>query len=192
MEVGKETEERTFSLLADPRSKPAPGDVEARLKLRLGICDKLSEISAALSTIGSVSRQVDDWVRRSKGKEGWEAVGSAGAEIIAGLAPIETQLTRTSVDGKPDDLARLDAKLMGLAKAVDMADGAPTRQSHEVFDVLSARVDVQLADLRRIVDADVQAFATRLQRLDVPLVVVTEPLASAQVTRESSTGECSA
>ena len=170
--VGEESEIQEFSLLADPRSQATAAEVNARLELLLAIRDKLSEVSVALNTIGSLRRQIDEWAGRSSGKNGWDAIGSDGEKLLARLAPVETELTNTSIDGKPDDLARLDEKLMALIKAVETAEGAPTQQSTELFGVLSARVDDQLSRLRGTIDGDVPAFVARLQGMEVPPVIV--------------------
>ena len=54
--------------------------------------------------------------------------------------------------------SRLNAKIAGLTGFVESADAAPTRQQHEVFDNLSAKIDAQLARLREVVEGEVAAF----------------------------------
>ena len=64
--------------------------------------------------------------------------------------------------------ARLNEKLAQLPAVVASADAAPTRQSREVFDSLSAQADAQIERLQEIVDGDVQQFVGLLVELDVP------------------------
>jgi hypothetical protein len=72
----------------------------------------------------------------------------------------------------PNVPTRLDQKLAFLAGVVSSADAAPTRQSYEVFEVLSKEAEVQLERLEELMGKDVPQFAERIQSLHVPAVVV--------------------
>jgi hypothetical protein len=55
---------------------------------------------------------------------------------------------------------------------VGSADSAPTRQSYEVFDMLSKDVDEQLAKWKAIVATDVKAYNDLIKQQEVPAVMV--------------------
>jgi hypothetical protein len=54
---------------------------------------------------------------------------------------------------------------------VASADGAPTRQSYDVFRELSARIDQQLIQLQQVIEADVAAFNELIHTSGIPAIV---------------------
>src|SRR5258707_13232536 len=52
-------------------------------------------------------------------------------------------------------------------------EAAPTRQSREVFDDLSARAAAQLQRLREVIDTDVAAFNTLIREAGTPAIMPT-------------------
>jgi len=55
---------------------------------------------------------------------------------------------------------------------VASADAAPTAQSVQVFDELSAALQVQLDRLKAVLDADVPAFNRLVKESDVPAIIL--------------------
>jgi hypothetical protein len=66
----------------------------------------------------------------------------------------------------------LNNHLVALSGVVGSADSAPTRQSYEVFDMLSKDVDEQLAKWKAIVATDVKAYNDLIKQQEVPAVMV--------------------
>ena len=50
------------------------------------------------------------------------------------------------------------------------ADFAPTQQTYQVFDYLSADIDQQLGALQKVIDEDVAQFANLVRDLDIPAI----------------------
>jgi photosystem II stability/assembly factor-like uncharacterized protein len=172
LKIGDQTHSHHLSLLKDPRSKATSTDIEDRLELLLTIRDKLSEISDALNNIKRLTHQILNWTSQSKNNASWRSIGKDGQSLIAKLALIKKELTQTNVDGKSDHLARLDAKLSGLVNTVATADGAPTKQSYDLFENLSTRVDIQLDRLNDIIRTDTQALSAKLLEHGVQVLVL--------------------
>ena len=55
---------------------------------------------------------------------------------------------------------------------VASADAAPTDQSRQVFEQLSAALQVQLDRLKALIDADIPAFNKLVKDSDVPAVIL--------------------
>ncbi len=72
-----------------------------------------------------------------------------------------------------DHPIKLNAKVAALAAVVSSGEAAPTRQSREVFDDLSARAAAQLQRLREVIDTDVAAFNTLIREAGTPAIVPT-------------------
>ena len=72
-------------------------------------------------------------------------------------------------------LAIESGKLVLCEKPMGMtADSAPTRQSYEVFDMLSKAVDEQLAKWKAIVSTDVAAYNNLVKQQVVPAIMLTQ------------------
>ena len=68
---------------------------------------------------------------------------------------------------------KLNAKMGMLVGVVGSADAAPTKQSAEVFTVLSRRIDEQLRHLRRLGDTGIKEFNRLAHRSGLPAIVST-------------------
>ena len=72
--------------------------------------------------------------------------------------------------GDPSSLRRLATALSQLARALESADAAPTRQAQEVFEDLSRRIDAQLARWRDVLATDVTAAAALIREANLPAI----------------------
>jgi hypothetical protein len=64
---------------------------------------------------------------------------------------------------------------VALSGVVGSADSAPTKQSYEIFDMLSKSVDEQLAKWKTIVSTDVAAYNNLVKQQEVPALVLAQP-----------------
>ena len=148
--VGGKTYEQGFEIRKDPRVPATEEDLIAQFELMIQIRDKLSETTDAVYRIREAREQIEE----REGAAGGE-VSEAAAERIKELLDIEGKLTRL-VGPNPMALPpkALHNKLAALTAVVSSTDMAPTRQSYEVFEDLSARVAVQLKRSEEIVDSN--------------------------------------
>jgi len=58
---------------------------------------------------------------------------------------------------------------------VDSATSAPTKQSYEVFDIVSKAVDEQLAKWKTILSTDLAAYNNLVKQQEVPALIVAQP-----------------
>jgi photosystem II stability/assembly factor-like uncharacterized protein len=173
LSVGGETYTGPFEIRKDPRVTATREDLDGQTELLLQVRDKLTETHDAVLRIRSVRRQVDEWLDRAKGKPKTAALQDAAKQLKDRLSAIEEQLAQTRASGESDRLnypGRLNAKLAHLSAVIASADGAPTRQSYEVFDSLSGQIDAQIKDLGGAIKTDVAAFTKLLQQAKVPEV----------------------
>jgi len=98
------------------------------------------------------------------------------ADSIKGrLAAVEQAIYQVQNRSSQDPLnypIRLNNKIAALAGVVASADAAPTAQSVQVFDELSAALQVQLDRLKAVLDADVPAFNRLVKESDVPAIIL--------------------
>ena len=177
LSLGAETYTASFALRKDPRVAATQADFDAQFDLLLRIRDKLSETHDAINRLRSIRQQVEDWGHRAESVltgQAAEAVGSAATGIKAKLTAIEEELIQSRARVQQDQLnfpSRLNAKLSALTSVVASADGAPTQQSYDVFRDLSRRIDQQLLQLQKVIDADLAAFNELIRQSAIPAII---------------------
>ena len=160
--AGERTYSESFELLQDPRTSATQEDLEAQLELLLSIRDSLSETRRALEKITEVETELGD---QDQG-----AVSGGDSERVRGEAPeLRDKLSqlrlKLSAAPEPDEApqwhpAGVAEMLEGLFPVVSSSDARPTRQSYEVFDVLSARLDEHLSELRGLLERSAPEFTS--------------------------------
>ncbi len=172
--VGDTSLVESFEVLKDPRLAATQDDLEARLALHLKVRDKLSETHDAINTLRNVRRQIDDWLKWTKEQPVHESLERLARSIKEQLKPIEDELIQSKAKTRQDTMnhpAMLNGKLAGLEFVISSAQAAPTRQTYELFEDLSQRIDVQIERLHKVIDGDVAAFNSLLQEQSVPGVI---------------------
>ena len=176
--VGDQDQTESFEIHKDPRIAATQDDLDAQFDLAIGIRDKVSEASDAVIQLRDVRQQMEAWERRAEGRS--EAVVEAAKRVKETLSSIEGELvspprigTRTGFGSAAGGFfeAALISRLADLTSTVGIADWVPTRQSHEVFDYLSDRIDAQLNRLKEVIDKDVGAFVELVHEVDLPAIV---------------------
>ena len=171
--VGEHTQTQTFEVMKDPRVAATQEDLEEQFVFLLRIRDKLTDAHDGTNRLRSVRRQVDEWIQRADAQGSAEAIANVAAGLKDNLAAIEAELINLEALGDLDKIsqqARLNTKLWSLTGVVSSAASAPTRQSYEVFDSLSARTDAQLQRLRKVEDTDLARFVNAVHELEIALV----------------------
>ncbi|WP_370650057.1 glycosyl hydrolase [Oscillochloris sp. ZM17-4] len=163
-----------FQLLQDPRTSASQADLDAQEALLLQIRDKLSATHAAIQRLRAVRMQAEGLAERLGAGEEVAAIRAAARALIARLTEVEGQLVQTRAKTAFDTInipSRLNHKLASLSNVVAGGDGAPTRQSREVFADLSARIDAQLAALDALLAGDVPALNQQVAAQEVPAII---------------------
>ncbi len=167
-----------LEIKADPRLKIGADDLAKQFDLLLKIRDKVTETDDAIIQIRDVREQVNAENKRLKDDPREKAVADAGKALDKKMTEVEEQLIQTKAKSGQDVLnfpVRLNNDLVALSGVVGSADTAPTKQSYEVFEDVSKKVDEQLAKWKTIVSTDVAAYNNLVKQQDVPAILVTQP-----------------
>jgi hypothetical protein len=170
-----ETQTASFRLVGDPRQSTTQAELVCQFDLLKRVHDKHDELNKAVNQIRAARTQAIDWARRVKETDAVDKVTTAAKELSETLDAIEGELLQVKIQSEQDNLnypVKLNAKLSGLAGMVGSADAAPTVQAGELCDVLTAKVDEQLAKLRDVLSTDVAAFNAVVTGAGVPAVGV--------------------
>ena len=176
LSIGDKTWSKDFELLSDPRISTPKEDYEEQLALLLRIQEKMVETNGGINRLRNVRSQVDELAARAGGNDSWKAIAEAAERVKEKLPDIEEELINTkSVKGSDQINAgtRLNVKLAELTSVVSSADAAPTRQSYDVFEDLSGRIDTQIGRLQDVIDTDVRELIDLAHELEIPPIVPT-------------------
>ena len=150
-------------------------DYDSQFEWLIRIRNKLSETHDQINRLRRVRQQVEEW--EARGREHDTLVEAAGA-LKRKLADIEDDLIQTRYTGARDRLnmpVKLNRQLAELIAVVSSADFAPTRQSLQVFEQLSGRIDARTTLLQDVIDEDVPKFVNLVHELEIPTIVADSP-----------------
>ena len=172
--VGEAAQTQSFEIMMDPRIAATQTELEEQHATLIRNRDKLSECHDAINRLMSVRRQVDEWVRRAEAHGSPGSVTETAGKLKDKLSAIEGELVQLRAIGDLDTIshpAGLNAKLAELTFVPAHADFGPTRQSHDVFEALSAQTDAQIQRLDKVIEEDLPVFVDLLHELEIPAIV---------------------
>jgi hypothetical protein len=171
---GKTIGMQSFKLLADPRLKGvSQADYDAQFALLMKIRDKFSQTNDAVKTARYVKRELE-----ARGKELPAAQQGAFNAIAGGFADsltsVEDSLYQGQSHASEDPLnypIRLNNRVGALLGVVGSADGRPTKQSYEVYDMLSGLIDGNLVRMKKAIDTNLPKINAILKAAGMPDIV---------------------
>lgn len=168
--VDGRTQTREFSVRADPRITSATAeDLAARFDLATRVSARVSEANETVLLIrdlkaqtAAASAKVDPALQRSL------------ATFDRQVSDIEGRLYQVRNRSRQDPLnypIMLNDRLAGLIGAIESAEARPTDQSEAVFRQLSATLDREVAELERLLAAELPGLNARLRQAGQPAIV---------------------
>jgi len=152
---------RSFSVTKDPTlTQVTDGDLLERFALALRIRDKTSEANEAVIAIRLMRQQVEARLAQTGDRSVHEAAGS----LLRKITSVEEELYQVKNRSPKDPLnfpVKINNRIAALLGVVESAEAKPTRQSYEVFDILSR----ELADALRGLNPALQGDLPQLNRL---------------------------
>ena len=169
-----QTQTQTFEIVKDPRVDATQADFDAQFEFLIKIRDKLSETHDSIGRLRSIRQQVEEWVQRAEGHSSAETLSKPAADLKEKLSTIENELIQVDFKGSRDRLhlpVKLNSRLAELPAVVSSADFAPPRQTYDVFNDFSERIDRQLQQLQTVVEEDVSKFENLVHEMGIPAIV---------------------
>jgi hypothetical protein len=164
-----------FEIKKDPRVEATQDEFQAQLELLLKINLKLSEAHKAINAIREIQKQIHELSGKFKDTILTKNLKEFSKPLMDTLSAVENELIQTRIKSSQDVLnypMKLNNKLTSLASAVSSADVRPTRQSYEVFELLSLQIDEQLRIWKRLADIEIPRFNAWVKEKQVPAVVL--------------------
>ena len=176
--AGGVTETREFHYVSDPRVHASGDDYARQFALLIRIRDRLSDASRAVIRIRELRGQLDQVTARldsAAGVANARGIRAQADSLRRRLSAVEDSIYQTKNRSGQDPLnypIRLNNRIAALAGVVGNGDYRPTDQAQQVFDELSRLLQVQLDQLRQIVETDVPAFNAMVREANVPALIV--------------------
>jgi hypothetical protein len=175
--AGDWSQTRSFALKKDPRVTTTADDYQRQFDLLVRIRDRVTAANDAVKRIRDVKEALDGAATRARAMTGetGRRIALQADSIKGRLSVIEAEIYQVKNRSSQDPLnypIRLNNKIAALAGVVASADAAPTDQSVQVFEQLSAALQVQLDKLKAVLDADIPAFNKLVKDSDVPAVIL--------------------
>ena len=175
--VGDWSQTREFTVRPDPRVKTTSEEYQRQFDLLMKISGRVSAANDAVRRIREVRDQLDGAGTRTRGLPGdaGKRIAQQADSIKGRLAAVEEAIYQVKNRSSQDPLnypIRLNNKIAALAGVVAGAEAAPTAQSVQVFDELSAALQLQLDRLKAVLDADIPAFNRLVKESDVPAIIL--------------------
>ncbi|MFI5251358.1 MAG: glycosyl hydrolase [Bacteroidota bacterium] len=172
---GKDSMSQEFVIKKDPRVQTSPSDFKEQFDFLIKIRDKISEAHLAVNTIRDIRRQSNDLVSRLDKNPSKKIIQDSAKSLNDKLSKIENEIIQTKLKSGEDALnypIKLNNKIAVIADVVSSADTKPTRQSYDVFNELSEKLDKQLTKYNKILTDDIPAFEMLVKNLNIPVIIL--------------------
>ncbi|HEX9166048.1 MAG TPA: glycosyl hydrolase, partial [Gemmatimonadales bacterium] len=168
---GGAAQTQTFAIRKDPRSDATPADVQEQFDFLMRIQARTEEANNAVRTIRNLRWQVNDRLGKAGNRS---AVDRIAAPMLAQLSAVEEEIYQVRNQSGQDPLnypIKLNNKIAALAGVVGNAEAKPTKQSYEVFTLLSDELAVQTGKLSAVLTGQLPALNRELERQGLATIV---------------------
>ncbi|MBK7432431.1 MAG: glycosyl hydrolase [Chitinophagaceae bacterium] len=168
----KDSAESGFVIKANPVYKLTQSDYEDQFNFLITVRDKFTEIQKAIKNIRDVRTQINDFTAR-QGKDIPKEIKQAADTLNKQMTVIEEALHQTKAKSGQDVLnfpIRLDDKISGLYDFAASGNSAPAKQVRDAYAELSNQADIQLNNLKRLLENDLVSLNQLIREKALPLI----------------------
>ena len=161
LSVNGESQEQTFEIVKDPRSKMTQKDMIAQYDFTKSIGAKVTEAHEAIIKIREIRDQMKPYKERFKDQEDMKDMLDLIDHIDTTMNKVEKELYQTKNRSRQDPLnfpIRLTNKLAHLNSLTQFGDFPPTKQALGVQKELTKMIDKQLDIYQKVIDNDIPKF----------------------------------
>ncbi|HLW52610.1 MAG TPA: glycosyl hydrolase [Candidatus Angelobacter sp.] len=170
--VGDKSQTQMLDVVLDPRVRNVkPDDMQKQFALAMQVRDANADDHRAVNQIRQLRSELAALRRRLADDPAMKTVIGQLDALDKKMTPVEEELIQVNMKGSEANLAfpnRLNEQLDSFSSSVQAGDGVPTQQQYEVFKMLRAQLDQQLAAWKQILSGDVPAFNQLMKTNSVP------------------------
>lgn len=155
-----------FTILKDPRLKTVSGqDILRQFQFGEQVVARTSAADQAVLNIQACGTQIDERIASANDPQ----VTASGHGAEGQLNEVSDALNQTNQQEDKFPV-RLNDKIRNLLSVSESADGVPTEQTQQVFQILNEQLTTQLTNLGGIIKTDIPPFNNLLQQHGLPPV----------------------
>lgn len=177
LEVNGETQEQTFKIMATPDSEATVADMQKQFDFISEVNATVDKAHKSIKNIRSFSKKLDafnSFYGDSEDNKVQQMVQMA-KEMKEKFSEVEKALYQTQNRSGQDPLnfpIRLTNKLAHLNSLAQVGDYAPTDQSIQVKNELTAEINKELDKFNEILNQDIQEFNKQFRELGLDYLMV--------------------
>jgi len=175
LHTGHATLSKEFEIKIDPRIPTSQRELEEQFDLLIKIRDKVTEAHNTVNKIRTIKADLDELKSRIPGQSGEEIIADKIDMIYKELCGIEGEIIQVKSKSGQDPLnypIKINNKLAALTGVVSHSYFAPTRQSYDVFTMLSEQLDKQINRFNKIIDTDIIQLNQLIREYKIPAILV--------------------
>jgi len=173
--VNGESVEQDFEIMKDPRIKSTQADLQAQFDFLIEVRDKLSEAHQAVIDIRKIKTDID-YLKGKLGEEAtYQEIITYAEELKKELTVIENNLHETRNEAYQDPLnfgIKLNNRLAFLATHEGEGDFRPTDQGMAYKEEVTAQINNELADYKKLVDEGVGKINKMIKQENLDFIMV--------------------
>ncbi len=173
--IGKNSWTQPFEIRKDPRIRTTDAEFKEQFDFLIKVRDKVSEAHEAVNMIRNIRSQTNDLVKRLEKHPSKDSVSNVAKKLNDKLKKIEEEIIQVKIKSGQDALnypVKLNDKIATLTGVASGADTKPTKQTYDVFNELSGKLDGHLAKCKEIIGNDLLSFNTMVKNLDIPAIIL--------------------
>jgi hypothetical protein len=172
---GQDSADVAFTIKGDPNYSLTEADYDAQVGFLLQVRDKYNEVQKGILHLRDIRTQLQELNGRMDSTE--KPVRKLTDSLIRELTSIEEALYQTKSKSGQDMLnfpIRINDKLSGVYGIASGGNAVPSKQVREVFDMLRAQADRQLARLNAVIQSGLPAINKLIYEKQIPVIGVKE------------------
>ena len=173
MKVNGVTQSQSFRVVKDPRSKATQAELDQQFAFLMKVQAEANKANDAVKLVRNIRSQVADRIAKLPEAKR-ESFRTSSNALLATLTSAEENIYQTKNRSGQDPLnypIRLNNKIAALAGVAASTDARPTDQTLEVYRVLSAQLDTELARIRSALNQSLPALNRELAASNVAAIV---------------------
>jgi hypothetical protein len=176
MSYGDWSQTRSLKVEGNPNYPTTVADYQKQFDLLAEIGGKVDELFAGLTKLRDVKAQTKSILERMKKADiEDEAVTTSAKELTEKLTEIEEKLTQVKSKSRQDPInfpPMIDNQLTTLYSYVAGSDYQPTDGAYKRFEDLKPQLADLMAQLQKVLDAELTAFNDLIGSKNVPAIVI--------------------
>ena len=173
LNVDKNSMEKSFNILKDPRSNSSIEDLKKQFDFLISVRDKVTSVHEAIIQIRSTRKQLNNL--KEKLDENHNELKKNINEVINDITKIEKTLYQTKNRSGQDPLnfpIKLNNKLAHLASVASSGNYKPTDQMYDVRDELIKKIDIELNLWNNIKENKLEQINTAIKESNIQLISI--------------------